>query len=152
MRVEVRHDGGIAFVATTPSGHKVVVDGRAEVGGADRGPRPKELLLVSLGTCTGMDVVSILQKMRQPVSAFSIDVEGRERSEHPRVFEELTLVYRIDGAGLEPEKAARAVLLSQERYCGVSAMLRQASALAFRLVVNGQEVPLPAEAGTASGV
>jgi putative redox protein len=145
MRVQADWAGGMAFDVATGSGHVLRIDARAEAGGNDTGARPKELLLAALAGCTAMDVASILRKMRQPVRSLSVRAEGEETDEHPRAFRSIDLTYEVEGEGegLDPQKVARAVELSQERYCGVSAMLRPAVDLRVRLVVAGAPVPLP---------
>ncbi|MBL8967823.1 MAG: OsmC family protein [Spirochaetaceae bacterium] len=125
--------GGMAFEAEV-NGHRVMMDADAEFGGADSGPRPKPLLLAALAGCSGMDVVSLLRKMREPLSWFDMRVEGELSEEHPKRYTEMTIVYRFKSAdGLDPEKVEKAVALSQEKYCGVSATLRDSVRLAWRV-------------------
>jgi putative redox protein len=132
---------GMAFELAAGSGHSVRIDARTEGGGADSGPRPKELLLGALAGCTAMDVISILRKMRQPVRAFRVRAEGEETAEHPRVFRAIDLTYEVEGEGCDPERVAHAVALSEWRYCGVSAMLRPAAEIRVKILVNGVEAP-----------
>ncbi len=114
---------GIAFDSTIDT-HQLRMDSGGELGHGT-GPSPKKLLLASLAGCTGMDVVSLLQKMRVPFTGLDIDVEADLTEEHPKVYSEIRLVYRVYGTDLKHDKVARAVALSQDRYCGVSAMLRK---------------------------
>jgi putative redox protein len=93
--------------------------------GDDSGPGPKKLLLASLAGCTGMDVVSLLHKMRVPFNAFDIAIEADITEEHPMVYTEIRLTYRLSGTGDNNQKVEKAIELSQEKYCGVSAMLRK---------------------------
>lgn len=132
---------GMTFDAVAGSGHTVRLDSRVEAGGADSGPRPKELLLGALAGCTAFDVISILAKMRQPVRAFRVRAEGEETDQHPKVFRAIDLIYEVEGDGLDPERVAHAVALSEWRYCGVSAMLRQAVEIRVKILINGAEVP-----------
>ena len=132
---------GMAFDVAAGSGHTVRIDARVEGGGADTGARPKELLLGALAGCTSMDVISILTKMRQPVRAFRVRAEAEETDTHPKVFRVIDLTYEVDGEGLDAERIAHAVALSEWRYCGVSAMLRQAAEIRVRILINGAEVP-----------
>lgn len=129
------------FQGETPSGHMVLLDAAPESGGSNQGSRPMELLLLALGGCTGMDVVSILRKMKQEFVEFSITAEGERAPEHPKVYTEITLVYSLKGPALDPAKVARAISLSEEKYCSVSAMLSGAKInLAYE--VNGERFTL----------
>ncbi|MDN5201456.1 OsmC family protein [Fulvivirgaceae bacterium BMA10] len=106
----------------------------------DTGPSPKKLLLSSLAGCTGMDVVSLLNKMRVPFTGLDIEVEADLTDEHPIVYSEIRLVYKIFGDDLDHDKVEKAVRLSQERYCGVSAMLRKNSPITYRIEYVGELV------------
>lgn len=122
---------GMAF-STELDGHRIVVDADAEVGGLDRGPRPKALLMVSLAGCTAMDVISILRKMREPVSWFNIKVKAELTDEHPKRYTRFRLIYQFRKSdGLKHENVTKAIQLSQEKYCGVAATLKQAAELAW---------------------
>ena len=124
---------GMVFDAEGEGGH-VVLDAAPEHGGTTGGLRPKQLLLVALAGCTGMDVVAILRKMREPLQHFAVRVEGDLNDGQPAVYERLRIVYEFSRAdGLAPAKVERAVALSQEKYCGVSAMLRKASDLTHEI-------------------
>jgi len=118
---------GMAFRATTPSGHALDLDSSPDVGGQERGPRPMELLLASLGACTGMDVISILRKMRQEVTTYAVRVGGTRASEHPRVFTSLRVEHEVSGRGLKLERVRHAVELSAREYCPAMAMLSRAT-------------------------
>lgn len=93
--------------------------------GDDSGPSPKKLLLASLAGCTGVDVVSLLEKMRVPITGFEMDVEADLTDEHPKVYSEIRLIYRFFGEDLNTAKIEKAVKLSKDKYCGVSAMLQK---------------------------
>lgn len=112
--------GGMAF-ETELNGHKLYFDADESVGGKNTGPRPKPLMMVSLAGCTGMDVVSILRKMRVEFDGLSIEVEGDYAEEHPKKFIGMKVIYRFKGKNLPMDKIQKAVDLSRERYCGVSA-------------------------------
>jgi len=131
MEATVRWESGMLFRGTAGSGGAVTLDTRPDMGGTGQGPSPMETLLLALAGCTGMDVVSILAKMRAPLAGLEIRVSGDRAEEHPRVFTRITLEYVFRGAGLTPEQVGRAVQLSQEKYCSVSAMLRQAADLTY---------------------
>lgn len=137
MATTVAWHQGMLFTATVDSGHPIPMDASESVGGENKGPRPKEMILAGLGGCTGMDVVSILRKMRQSWDRFEVGIEASSQKEHPRVYTAITMVYRIWGE-VEPKKFQRAVTLSAERYCPVSAMLRAGGiAVTYRCEVNG---------------
>ncbi len=132
--------GGMGFTAHTGTGHDLMMDARPDVGGEDKGPRPTELLLAALGGCTGMDVVSILRKMRQSFDRFEMGVEADEAAEHPRAFQSFRMVYRLWGADVDVEKYKRAVELSQGTYCSVSALFKKGATVTYRLELNGQPI------------
>lgn len=106
------------------NGHKFTIDAHSEVGGEDRGPRPKPLLLAALGGCTSMDVVSILRKMRVDFKDVNVQVEGELVDEPPKKYGKIHVIYTFTGKDLPMEKLEKAVNLSEERYCGVSASLK----------------------------
>lgn len=126
--------GDMKFDATV-SGHKVSMDALPEVGGQNSGPRPKELMLASLAGCTGMDVISILKKMKVNVESFNINIEADLTEEHPRHYSKMHVIYLFKGENLEFEKLKKAVDLSQERYCGVSAAYRKAMELSYEIKI-----------------
>jgi len=122
-KIDCSWKNGMAFEADV-NGFKIMLDADPAVGGENNGPRPKPLTLVSLAGCTGMDVISILKKMRIEPEYFNISVEGELTDEHPKYYHKIHLVYELKGEGVDYEKVEKAVNLSQERYCGVSALLR----------------------------
>lgn len=115
--------GGMAF-ATELDGHPITIDLNAKDGGANLGPEPKALMLVSLAGCTGVDVVMILNKMRVSFSEFSIEIYGHLTDTEPRIYHTVNILYRIRAKLEDKEKVEKAVDLSQNKYCGVSAMFR----------------------------
>ncbi|NMP22108.1 OsmC family protein [Sulfobacillus sp. DSM 109850] len=116
------------------------MDSAAEVGGQGQGIRPMEMVLLGLGGCTGIDVVSILQKMRVPFDRFEIAVDGERADEHPKIYRHIRVRYQFWGEGLDSDKVWRAVSLSQDKYCSVSAMLKQAATMEASVEINGQRV------------
>ena len=108
------------------NGHKVIIDAEPDVGGEDLGPRPKPFMLAALGGCTAMDVVSILKKMRVDFKSLNVTVEGGLTTEHPRHFHKMHVIYEVEGQDLPLDKIEKAVSLSEEKYCGVSAVYRKA--------------------------
>jgi putative redox protein len=128
MKVKSKWLGNMAFESEL-NGHKIIIDADKEFGGDDKGPRPKGLLLVALMGCTGMDVVSLLKKMNVPITKYEMEVETETTDEHPKVYKDIKLVYKFWGKDLEnyKENIEKAINLSQEKYCGVSAMLKKNS-------------------------
>jgi len=128
--------GGMAFDATATSGHSVTLDADEAVGGHNQGFRPMEMLLVGLGGCTAMDVISLLRKMHQEVTEYQVKVLGSRAEEHPKVYTEITVEHVVRGKKLSPDMVRRAVELSATRYCPASAMLSKAARVvhSFRLI------------------
>ena len=135
MEATVTWEAGMAFTAEQ-EGQRIAIDVPGP-DGTSRGVRPKGLLLAGLGGCTGMDVVSILEKMRVPFEGLAVDVSADQSEDHPRVFTAIHVRYRFKGRDLPMDKLARAVQLSQEKYCGVSAMLGKTAAITTEIVVEG---------------
>ena len=125
---------GLAF-ETEVSGEKIIIDAVEKVGGNNRGPQPKPLMLVALAGCTGMDVISILNKMRVEIKKFNVRVEGDLTEEHPKHFTKMNIIYEFAGKNLQISKLEKAVNLSQDRYCGVSYNYRNAFELTYEIKV-----------------
>jgi putative redox protein len=119
----------MSFVGESGSGHSVVMDGAPEVGGRNVGIRPMEMLLLGLGGCTAFDVVSILQKSRQPVSDCEVKIEARRAESAPKVFTHIHIRFIVSGRGLDESKVDRAVSLSADKYCSASRMLEKAATI-----------------------
>jgi putative redox protein len=134
-KVNVNWTEEMSFEATV-NDHKIVLDAVEAVGGKNRGPRPKPLTLVSLGGCTGMDVVSILKKMRVEFDGFNVDIEGELTDEHPKYYHKIKIIYKFKGKDLPKDKIEKAVNLSQDRYCGVTAMLGKASTIEHEIILE----------------
>jgi putative redox protein len=112
------------------------MDAKPNVGGNNAGPRPKPLLMASLAGCTGMDVVSILKKMKVELSSFNVRVEGTISDEHPKLFTAIHLIYEFTGTDLPFNKIKHAIELSQEKYCGVSATLKKAIPVTYEIKIS----------------
>lgn len=136
MDISVSWTPGMRFDATAPEGTHFAMDAYRDFGGSGAGPTPMEALLAALAGCTGMDVVSILKKMRAPLEALTIDVSAERAADHPKVFTAIHLRYRASGAGLQKEQVEKAVNLSEERYCSVAAMLRHAARITYEVIVE----------------
>ncbi|MBF0317904.1 MAG: OsmC family protein [Nitrospirae bacterium] len=114
---------GMRFVGEASSGHAIVIDADHEVGGEDNGMRPSELLLIALGGCSAMDIISILRKKKQDVRRFEINVRGDKASTHPKRFNTIVVEYVVTGKGVDVEALKRAVELSMTKYCSVKATI-----------------------------
>ncbi len=121
---------------TELNGHKLIMDAAENVGGTNKGPRPKPLMLAALAGCTGMDVVSILGKMRVEVTKFRVWVEAQQTEEHPKHYAEIKLIYEFTGKDLPMDKLEKAVSLSEEHYCGVNAVYKKAMKVTYEIRVN----------------
>ena len=116
----------MTYVAQSPSGHAVVMDGPPDAGGRNLGVRPMEMLLIGLGGCSNFDVVSILRKGRQPVESCEVFLDAERAGEEPKVFTKIHLHFVVKGRGLKEAQVKRAVELSAEKYCSASIMLGRA--------------------------
>jgi putative redox protein len=125
MKVVVDWDGGMTFAATGDSGHTVMMDASPDVGGADRGSRPMELLLMGLGGCSSIDVMMMLNKSRQEVIDCRAVVEAERADAVPAVFTKIHVHFIVTGRGISEKHVERAVKLSAEKYCSASIMLAQ---------------------------
>jgi putative redox protein len=147
MTAQATLETGMRFVAEGGSGHRVTLDADEHGGGGNAGFRPMEMLLVGLAGCTGMDVISILRKKRQEVTGYEVHVRGVRAEEHPMVFVEITVEHVVTGHRIQPEAVARAIELSEGRYCGAGATLGKVAHLThtYRIVeaaASLQPVPL----------
>ena len=123
MQARIKWVENMAFVAESGSGHTLVLDGPAELGGRNLGPRPMELLLMGVGACSSVDVVMILKKGRQPVVDCVCELKAERADTEPKVFTAIHLHFVVTGNGLNPGQVERAVQLSAEKYCSASIML-----------------------------
>lgn len=128
MQARIKWVENAAFVGETGSGHAVVIDGPADIGGRNLGVRPMELMLLSVGACSAVDVVHILKKARQPVADVQVEVNGERAETDPKVFTKIHLHFIVVGKGLGANHVERAVKLSAEKYCSASIMLGRAGA------------------------
>jgi putative redox protein len=126
MQARIKWHENAVFIAESGSGHAVVVDGPAEIGGRNLGVRPMELMLMSVGSCSAVDIVQILKKARQPVSGCEVEVKGERAETDPKVFTKIHLHFIVSGTGLSENHVKRAVQLSAEKYCSASIMLQKA--------------------------
>jgi putative redox protein len=133
VKARIRYTGdGLQFVGNGESGPAMVMDADAEVGGHGTGPRPMELLLIGLGGCTGMDVVSILKKKKEKVTGVEISVDGKKAEGYPQKFTDIVIEYIVRGKNLKEEAVKRAVQLSMDKYCSVKATLEGSAKITFK--------------------
>jgi len=133
-KVTLTHD--MQFSGISGSGHSLTMDADLESGGSNAGFRPKELLLVGFGGCSGMDVISILRKKRQNVTNLEINVKGTVSDSHPKIYKEVHIEYVVRGKGVDKEAVERAIALSLDKYCSVGATLSKAGTIShsYRII------------------
>jgi putative redox protein len=129
MKANIRRVNGITMVGKSDSGHWVPMDGPESLGGADAGTRPLELFLIGLGGCTGMDVLSILEKKRVKLDDLKIEIDADQAPEHPKIFTKIRLKFIFYGKDIPVEAVERAIELSETKYCSASEMLRRTAEL-----------------------
>ncbi len=117
-------------------GHKIYMDTSEEYGGKNLGPRPKLMMMVALAGCTGMDVAAILKKMRENVEELSVKVEGDVTEEHPKRFDGMKVIFKLKGKGINRKNVEKAVNLSSEKYCGVSANYKEAFDITHEIIIE----------------
>ena len=141
MKLDAKIDWqeGLAFQAHL-DGFDFVIDGTPEAGGRNLGPRPKGLTLVSLLGCTGMDVISILGKMKVKVEKFEVTAEAQLAEEHPKKILAIKVIYAFTGANLTAKPLQKAIALSEEKYCGVRATLMPTVNISHEIMVNGHRL------------
>ena len=137
VSVTWQHEG-LLLEAENDTGNTIVLDSAAAVGGKNRGPRPLQLLLMGLAGCTAMDVISILQKKREPLEDFQVIVSAEQADSHPRVYTKIHIEYVATGA-IDENSLQRAIALSETTYCSAQAMLKKAAEItsSYRIVKPG---------------
>jgi putative redox protein len=139
-KANIKQLKGLTFSAKADSNHWVMLDGPEKFGGSNAATRPKELLLMSLGGCTGADVASILQKKRVPLEGFEINLDAESSEEHPKVYTKIHIEYIFYGDNIKEKDVERAIELSQTKYCGVTAMLEKSVE-----ITNSYQIKSPSE-------
>jgi putative redox protein len=134
VKTTVTWTGQMAFSGITPSGHEIKMDAAEEIGGQNSGARPMELLLHAVAGCTGIDIISILQKMRLEPTSFHMEVEGTRAEDHPRRFTHIHIHYALEGE-LPEDKVIRAIQLSKDKYCSVAHSLNAMITVSYS--ING---------------
>lgn len=133
--ISAKLKGNMAFEMNI-GGHTLITDATVENGGNNFGPSPKALLLAGLIGCSGIDIMSIAKKMRVDLDDVNVDIEAETRDEDPKIYNYIHIVYRFKGKNVPYDKVERAVKLSMEKYCGVSAMLEKAVPITYEVVVE----------------
>jgi len=139
LNAEIHWLQGIGFEVQVRDHHQFT-DGKKEFGGRDRGPNPKEYILAGLCGCTGMDVVSLFKKFKISFETFDVSADSELTKEHPTVFQEIHLNFKITGPNVDAELVQKAVKLSMTKYCGVSAMLSKAVPIVYHVFINADQI------------
>ncbi len=134
-----RNDDAFGLTAETDNGHSVNLDASKQAGGNNNGPSPMQLVLMAAGGCSSIDIIDILKKQRETLDNLEVDVEGQRAGSVPKVFETITIHFRLYG-NINPEKAKRAASLSMEKYCSVSKMLDTTVDINWKISLNDKEV------------
>ncbi len=129
VQISTKWLGAMKFESTNPSGHNLFIDAGEENGGKGEGYRPKALMLSGLAGCSGLDVASLIKKMKLDVEDFKIDIDANLTEEHPKFYDKVVMSFHFYGNDLDEKKLQKAVDLSVEKYCGVMEMFRQFSEL-----------------------
>ena len=135
MEAKVTWHKGLSFTGTADSGFTLPLGGKKDVGGNEDGFQPMEMFLVGLAGCTGMDVISILAKMRQEVTNFEVKVHADRVDQHPKVFSEIMIEYTITGKNLDPKLVEKAVTLSETTYCPGQAILIKTAKIDHKITI-----------------
>ena len=134
--ITTKWKGGMAFESNNPSGLNLTIDAGPEDGGKGEGYRPKALMLSGLAGCSGLDVASLIKKMKLEVDEFHMETIANLTDEHPRYYDSVVIEYHFHGSNLKEDKLQKAVDLSVEKYCGVMEMFRQFAELEIKTVFH----------------
>ncbi|TFH34219.1 MAG: OsmC family peroxiredoxin [Anaerolineales bacterium] len=137
MNAKVVWRSGLSFTGTAETGFEVPLGAHPDVGGENDGFRPMELIAMGVAGCTAMDVISILQKKRQEVTAFEVSVEAVQAGEHPKVFTQMHIHYNIRGVNIDPLAVERAMELSEIKYCPAQAMFKEILPIQLTYALDG---------------
>jgi putative redox protein len=124
VKAIIKQIQGLSFIGKSETNHWIAIDGPMKFGGSEAASRPKELLLLSLGSCTASDVASILNKKKIKLTKFEINLDAEEAEEHPKVFTKIHIEFIFQGENLDPKQLERAIELSDSKYCPITSMLR----------------------------
>jgi putative redox protein len=129
---------GAQFSAESGSGHIVAMDGAPESGGRNLATRPMEMMLIGMGGCTAIDVIDMLRKQRQDVTDFRIELSAERATDHPKVFTEVKVTYRVRGRRLNRSLIERAVSLSESKYCSATAMIAKSARISSEVMLEDE--------------
>jgi len=138
VAINVCWQGNMNFIGKDASGHEVAMDASEVYGGTDQGVRPMDLLLMSVAGCSAVELKHIMNKMRMEIETFTIEVAGDRAEEHPKVFKNIRIVFKINGSNLVPNKIIHALKLTDETYCSVSNTVGKVAKVTYELVINGE--------------
>lgn len=138
MKAKVTLIDKLQFSAVSDSNHAIILDAGKDMS-YDQGCRPKELFLMGLIGCTGMDVVSLLRKMRVPFKDITISADAETSTEHPTIFTKIHIIYTIIGDNIDESKVEKAITLSMERYCAVTAMLEKTTRITHSYIIEKEK-------------
>ncbi|MSQ20870.1 MAG: OsmC family protein [Betaproteobacteria bacterium] len=143
MKAKVSWFDGMSFVGETESGHAIVMDGAPDAGGRNLGPRPMETVLVGTGGCTAFDVVLILKRSRQDVTACHVELDAERAETDPKVFTRIHMHFVVRGRNLKPSMVENAIKLSHQKYCSASIMLAKTATIThdYEIVEEGGAPP-----------
>jgi len=136
MKVYLKQVDNLSLAARAESNHWLAIDGRVEDGGNGAATGPMELMLMSVASCSAMDVISILKKRRVVNFLLEIEVEGKRRDEHPRIYTNIHLKYIVTGKDIKDKDVARAIRLSEDKYCSAMAMVKDTAKMSSEYVIN----------------
>ena len=136
MDAKVTWKSGLSFTGRADSGFDIPLGTSVDHGGAGDGTSPMECVLIALGGCSAMDIISILEKKRQEVKSFEILLHGERAADHPKVFTDITIEYVVSGHAIDPDAVKRAVDLTESKYCSVMGMLKQTVNIQTKFTVN----------------
>jgi len=136
MKVTLHRVAGSTLIARGDSNHWVVLDTKQQFGGHEAASQPMELVLMALGGCTAMDVESLLNKMQTPAQEFTVEIDAERAEEHPRIFRKIGMTLIFRGENLNQQNIEKAVSLSRDKYCSVSAMLKKSVEITYTIKIN----------------
>lgn len=136
MKTRIKYIENVCLMAESESGHSLIIDGSAEIGGRNLGVRPMEMILMGLGGCTTMDILTILRKKRQKITDCVIEIDSQRRDTIPKIFSKIHLHFIITGDNLNEKHVQQAVQLSAEKYCSVSEMLKHSVEISYDYEIN----------------
>ena len=139
MKAKVTWEKRLSFIGTADTGFSIPLGASPAVGGDDDGFRPMELILIGLAGCTAMDVISILNKKKQNITAFEVKTSADRSDEHPKVFQKILIEYIITGHDVDPAAVKRAIELTSEKYCPAQAMLGKSALIEIKMRIINEE-------------